>query len=173
MESPAIESARPADPPPRKGWAARLALPGVLVVIALGMASPIFANAYKKRQLAENEQSVVKVIREYREAQNKFHAAHGDYAHALSQLEMSGQPADMDSTKGGSTHGYRFRITAGSTNTDRGFDLLIAPEKYGFTGWHTFFLSGQDIYYADLGFKTDRIVQGITSIPADAVRIGN
>ena len=172
MESPTVESSRPADPPPRKGLAARLALPGVLTVIALGMASPIFANAYKKRQLAENEQSVVKVIKEYREAQAKYRALHGDYAHALSELEMSVQPADMDSTKPGSTHGYRFRIVSGS-NGERGFDLLVVPEKYGFTGWDTFFLAGQDIYYKDLGFKTDRIAQSVTSIPEDAARIVN
>jgi hypothetical protein len=165
MESRLVDSA------PRRGWAAKLVLPAVLAVIILGMVSPLAANAYKKRQLAEHELAVVGLIKEYRQAQAKYQAAHGEPARKFSDLELSVQPADMDVPKSGATDGYRFRIVPSGSAGENGFDLLAVPATYGITGWHTFFLSGHDIYYADLSVKTDRIVQGLVSLPANATRI--
>ena len=144
----------------------------MLAVIFLGLVSPFAANAYKKRQLAEHEVAIVELIKEYRQAQEKFQAAHGERARKFSDLELSVQPADLDASKPGSTSGYRFRIVP-SGSGENSFDLLVVPVTYGITGWHTFFLSGHDIYYADLGVRTDRIMQGLVGIPANAVRIAN
>jgi Tfp pilus assembly protein PilE len=162
-----------ADPQPRRGIAAKLALPAVLAVIILGMVSPLAANAYKKRQLAEHEVAIVALIKEFRQAQDKYKAAHdGQSASKFSDLQLSVPLADLDAPSPGSNDGYRFRMVSGGTQ-DKSFELMVVPVKYGITGWHTFFLSSGDIYYADLGVKTERIIQGLIAVPANAVRLEN
>lgn len=156
------------------------ALPIFLLIIAMGVASPFLVNGYKNRQLRDNETAVVQFIHAYSQAQELYFAEKQEYAQSFQKMASFAQfKADMDDPHSSDEHGYRFRILtaqgasapggAKSYIDDHGrmtlgFGLMAAPGKYGFTGRHTFLISAQNRYAADLGVRTRQITENLRDL---------
>ena len=144
----------------------RYIVPILFGIIALGLTIPFVLNAYKNRQLAANETALVERLRAFVKDQKAHFEKKQEYAQTFSDL---GGPwaeiQDMDAKKPTTLHGYHFRILKAqgqqvpegaksylddSGRMTKGHALLAVPEKYGFTGIHTFLIRDGGIWYVDL-----------------------
>ena len=151
---------RPDDPPPQP--APKHVMRYLIVLIFLGILTPLIVNRYRTGQLAENEQAVVRVLREISKAQDAYFAEKKEYAPSLSALggELAGLPdLDEGQQEGGAIapstvedpnvqsgsrkvnsksttpayHGYRFRMLKGSSGAEGSKSFL--DEKGHLTGY--------------------------------------
>ncbi len=166
----------------------QLVLPLILLVILLGLLSPFAVTAYKRRQLAANEQAVLRALREYARAQARVFANAKCYARSLAEIESPLRGAEMDASQGGDFYGYHFRVLTSQGSSapggakqyvddagrmTGGYGLLAVPLKYGFTGRDTFLLSKDGVYYVDWGVRTEEATQNLRyfTVPENAQKI--
>ena len=160
-----------------------------LLIMLLGLMSPFAVSAYRKHQITQNEEAVFAVAQDYINAQDKIFEEKHEYTQELASLSSRGLTlSDMDAKAAPDYRGYKFRILVAQGNSaaggeksyldDKGhmtggFGLMAVPAKYGFTGHHTFLVSGHAIYYVDFGVQTEQITRDTTEffVPPRAVKL--